>query len=173
MDLKLIQKLIAMMRRGELDEMELEDAPSGLKVRLRRTSEAPPVVPPAPIVHVVHGGSAAPAVPMAAPGASGSAEGGARGPAEPPPEPAVQGTPIQSPMVGTFYRSPSPEAEPFVQVGSRIQVDNPLCIIEAMKVMNEIKSEIAGEILEILVENGEPVEFGQPLFLVDTGVKTG
>ena len=73
---------------------------------------------------------------------------------------------IASPMVGTFYRSSSPDAEPFVQIGARIQAETPLCIIEAMKVMNEIKSEVSGEILEILVENGEPVEFGQPLFLV-------
>jgi oxaloacetate decarboxylase alpha subunit len=69
-------------------------------------------------------------------------------------------------MVGTFYRSSAPDAEPFVHVGSRIKPDAPLCIIEAMKVMNEIKSEVAGEVLEILAENGEPVEFGQPLFLV-------
>jgi acetyl-CoA carboxylase biotin carboxyl carrier protein len=78
------------------------------------------------------------------------------------------GTPIPSPMVGTFYRAGSPEAEPFVSVGKRISPDTVLCIIEAMKVMNEIKSEVSGEILEVLVENGEPVEFGQPLFLVKT-----
>jgi acetyl-CoA carboxylase biotin carboxyl carrier protein len=69
-------------------------------------------------------------------------------------------------MVGTFYRAPSPEAEAFVRVGSRVQAESVLCIIEAMKVMNEIRAETSGEIVEILVENGEPVEFGQPLFLI-------
>jgi acetyl-CoA carboxylase biotin carboxyl carrier protein len=69
-------------------------------------------------------------------------------------------------MVGTFYRSSSPEAEPFVGVGSEVKLETVLCIIEAMKVMNEIKAETTGRILEVLVENGEPVEFGQPLFLL-------
>jgi acetyl-CoA carboxylase biotin carboxyl carrier protein len=73
-------------------------------------------------------------------------------------------------MVGTFYRSASPDAEPFVKVGSRVNPDTVICIIEAMKVMNEIKAELSGEVLEVLAENGEPVEFGQPLFLVK---KTG
>src|SRR4029079_4692168 len=100
------------------------------------------------------------------------AVGGGHAPApESPAKPAakeVVGTAIQSPMVGTFYRAGSPEAEPFVTVGMRITPDKVLCIIEAMKVMNEIKSEVWGEVLEILAENGEPVEFGQPLFLVKT-----
>ncbi|MEM7014754.1 MAG: acetyl-CoA carboxylase biotin carboxyl carrier protein, partial [Verrucomicrobiota bacterium] len=86
--------------------------------------------------------------------------------AEQPAMPA--GHPITSPLVGTFYRSPSPEASSFVEVGSHIDVDQVLCIVEAMKVMNEIKSDVAGEVLEVLVENGEPVEYGQPLFLVKT-----
>jgi acetyl-CoA carboxylase biotin carboxyl carrier protein len=75
---------------------------------------------------------------------------------------------ITSPMVGTFYRSSAPDADPFVDVGVRIEEEDVICIIEAMKVMNEIKAEFGGEIVEILVENGEPVEFGQPLFLVQT-----
>lgn len=74
---------------------------------------------------------------------------------------------IKAPMVGTFYRSPSPEAPPFVETGQIIEIGQVICIIEAMKLMNEIKSEIRGKILEILAENGEPVEFGQPLFLVE------
>jgi acetyl-CoA carboxylase biotin carboxyl carrier protein len=72
-------------------------------------------------------------------------------------------------MVGTFYRSPSPDAAPYVEVGDRITKDTVVCIVEAMKVMNEIKAEVAGDILEILVQNGEPVEYGQPLFLVSGG----
>jgi acetyl-CoA carboxylase biotin carboxyl carrier protein len=161
MDLKLIQRLIALMNRGGLAEMDLEDSTSGLKLRLKRESATPP--PQAPLVHVLQGAAGIPAAPMHA---------AAHTPAAAAPEAAAPkaaiGTPIPSPMVGTFYRSASPEAEPFVAVGKRISPDSVLCIIEAMKVMNEIKSELSGEILEILVENGEPVEFGQPLFLVKT-----
>jgi len=74
---------------------------------------------------------------------------------------------IKAPMVGTFYRAPSPEAPPFVEIGQIVEIGQVICIIEAMKLMNEIKSEVKGKILEILVENGEPVEFGQPLFLIE------
>jgi acetyl-CoA carboxylase biotin carboxyl carrier protein len=81
--------------------------------------------------------------------------------------PPVQvGTPFTSPMVGTFYRASSPEAEPFTQVGASFGPDTTICIIEAMKVMNEIKAETSGRVVQILVQNGEPVEFGQPLFLI-------
>jgi acetyl-CoA carboxylase biotin carboxyl carrier protein len=159
MDLKLIQKLIRMMRSGGVGELEIEDPSSGLKLRLKREGESAPQ--PAPLVQLMH--AAAPA-PVPAPVATPGLEAPAAAAAAPPP--AAPGEAITSPMVGTFYRASSPDTEPFVQVGSRVEVDAPLCIIEAMKVMNEIKSEVAGEILEILVENGEPVEFGQPLFLV-------
>ncbi len=152
MDLKLLHRLIRIMKKGDLQELEVEDREGGIKVRLSRGKEAPPP----PMLHVVQApasGGYAPAAP-AAPEARGEAAS----------KPA--GHPITSPMVGTFYRSSAPDAEPFVQIGARIKPETRLCIIEAMKVMNEIKSEISGEILEILVENGEPVEFGQPLFLV-------
>lgn len=82
-------------------------------------------------------------------------------------EKALKTIEIKAPMVGTFYRSPSPEAPPFVETGQIIEIGQVICIIEAMKLMNEIKSEIRGRILEMLVENGEPVEFGQPLFLIE------
>ena len=72
-------------------------------------------------------------------------------------------------MVGTFYRAASPDSEPFSDVGTRINAESVLCIVEAMKVMNEIKAEMSGEVVEILVENGEPIEFGQPLFLIKKG----
>jgi acetyl-CoA carboxylase biotin carboxyl carrier protein len=114
-----------------------------------------------PLVHVMHG------APVAAPApAAASAPSASSAPTAPEAPAAVKGVTINSPMVGTFYRSSSPEADPFVRVGTRIELNRTLCIIEAMKVMNEIKSEISGELLEILAENGEPVEFGQPLFLV-------
>jgi len=163
MDLKLIQKLIRMMKNDGVGELELEDQKSGVRVRLKRGGDTPP--PAAPLVQLMHG-----AVPahLAAPEARATGGQPSARSIEAAAPAAPAGTPIVSPMVGTFYRSPSPESEPFVSVGSKIEVDSRLCIIEAMKVMNEIKAEIAGEILEILVENGEPVEFGQPLFLVKT-----
>jgi len=165
MDVKLIQRLIAMMRRGGLSELDVDDAQSGVKVRLKRETAAG-----APLVQVISGGGgvstgASMGGTLAAPSPlAGEAGGGA--PAASVKEPA--GSPIPSPMVGTFYRAASPEAEPFVSVGTRITPEKVLCIIEAMKVMNEIKAEVSGEIVEILAENGEPVEFGQPLFLVKT-----
>ena len=153
MDLKLLQRLIRIMKRGELTELEIEEKESGLRLRLRRGGEAP-----ATQVHLLQGAAASG---QAVPSAPAPASGPVTTPAE-----APAGHTIASPMVGTFYRASSPEAEPFVQVGTRIKPEAPLCIIEAMKVMNEIKSEVAGVVLEILVENGEPVEFGQPLYLV-------
>ena len=104
-------------------------------------------------------GGAAPVAPAVAPevAAAAPAEDAA---AEP------EGKVITSPMVGTFYRTPSPDADPFIRVGDRVEEDTIVCILEAMKVMNEIPAEAVGEIAEVLVENGEPVEFGQPLFLL-------
>jgi acetyl-CoA carboxylase biotin carboxyl carrier protein len=159
MDLKLVQRLMKMMEREGVHELELEDPKAGVKLRLKRAADAPPPQS-APVVHLMHAG-APPAMPAtaAAPATAGATPAAAPAP--------VQGTTIPSPMVGTFYRSPSPDAEPFVGVGSKISVDQTLCIIEAMKVMNEIRAEIGGEILQVLVENGSPVEFGQPLFLVN------
>jgi len=160
MDVKLIQRLIKLMKDGELFELELEDDKAGTRLRLKRGRPEAPAAP-MPLVHVMHGG------PVAAPAAAAaSAPVAASAPAEPEAPPAAKGVTINSPMVGTFYRSSSPEADPFVRVGTRIELNRTLCIIEAMKVMNEIKAEISGELLEILAENGEPVEFGQPLFLV-------
>ncbi|MDZ4774095.1 MAG: acetyl-CoA carboxylase biotin carboxyl carrier protein [Planctomycetota bacterium] len=162
MDLKLIQRLIAMMNRGGLAEIDLEDSNAGIKLRLKRESAAPP--PQAPLVHLLSGGHAlgGPMMHQAQAGVPAAHGSDALAKKE------LIGTPIPSPMVGTFYRSASPESEVFVAVGKRVTTDSVLCIIEAMKVMNEIKSEVSGEILEILVENGEPVEYGQPLFLVKT-----
>jgi acetyl-CoA carboxylase biotin carboxyl carrier protein len=113
-----------------------------------------------PVVHPV----VAPVVPAAAPAAGPAAA----------PQPATaaapvrQGEVVKSPMVGTFYRASAPDADPFVKVGDRVKPETTICIIEAMKVMNEIKAECEGEILEVLAQNGEPVEFGQPLFLIKT-----
>ena len=154
MDTRLIQRLVRIMQKGELSDLEVEDSKEGLRLRLRRGGE--PAQGTAPVVHVTHAGG--PAAPLPAPTPAAAAAPEAEAPA--------QGTPFPSPMVGTYYRSPSPEAEPFVEVGDTVGPETVLCIIEAMKVMNEIKAETSGTIVEVLVENGEPVEFGQPLFLL-------
>ena len=153
MDLKLLQRLIRIMKRGELTELEIDEQETGLRLRLRRGGEAPSTQ-----VHLVQGGAV---------GAAAPAPGPHAGPAAATAAPAASaGHTISSPMVGTFYRAPSPDAEPFVRPGTSFDEDSVICIIEAMKVMNEVKAEMRGEIVEILVENGEPVEYGQPLFLV-------
>ena len=170
MQIRLIQRLVALMQRGDVTELELEDSNAGLRVRLRRGQEAP--AGGMPVVHVTQASGAAAPVPMgpiglaAMPTAGVAAAAGGPGEAAPAAPAAPAGTPFPSPMVGTFYRASSPEAEPFVQVGSTFGPDSTLCIIEAMKVMNEIKAESSGRIVQILVANGEPVEFGQPLFLI-------
>lgn len=161
MDLKLIQRLVRLMKRADVTDLEIDDANAGMRVRLKRGSVDPGQ---APVVQVMQGAGGAPvaaAAPLAMPGAPQAA-------AEPEAAAAPAGHPVTSPLVGTFYRSPSPEAPSFVEVGSHVEVDQVLCIVEAMKVMNEIKADVAGEVLEVLVENGEPVEYGQPLFLVKT-----
>jgi len=155
MDLKLLQRLIRIMKRGELAELEVEDKESGLRIHLSRGTAAQP-----PLLQLMQAAAAPAPAPASFPGAGPAESAPAGAPAR------AGGHAIPSPMVGTFYRASAPDAEPFVQVGTRIKPEMRLCIIEAMKVMNEIKAEVAGEILEILVENGEPVEFGQPLFLV-------
>jgi acetyl-CoA carboxylase biotin carboxyl carrier protein len=145
LDLAELKRLVALMRANDLYEVEMEE--EGRRVRVVRGG--------APAVSYA---AAAPAVaPQPAAALAAAAPAAAK---------ESRGIEIPSPMVGTFYRSPSPDASPYVEVGDRIGKDTPVCIVEAMKVMNEIKAEVEGEILEILVQNGEPVEFGQPLFLV-------
>ncbi|MCB9916173.1 MAG: acetyl-CoA carboxylase biotin carboxyl carrier protein [Planctomycetes bacterium] len=159
LDPKLLRRLARVMSSEGVTKLSYKDPESGLELALER-GHAAPVAAPGPVVMM---SGPAPAAPMALPSAAPAAAGGApeAGGALPPGVVA-----IESPMVGTFYRSPSPEAEPFVSAGSRITADSVICIVEAMKVMNEIKAELSGEVVEVLVENGEPVEYGQPLFLV-------
>jgi len=161
MDLKIISRLVRIMQRGDVNELELDDSEHGYRVRLKRGTLEPAGSGAQPVVHVLQGGGLP--APAAAPGAPAPAAApeGTAGESTPP------GTkPFPSPMVGTFYRSPSPDADPFVSAGSTIEPETVVCIIEAMKVMNEVKAEMSGEVVEVLVENGEPVEYGQPLFLV-------
>ena len=153
-DLAELRRIVTLMRTNELVELELEDA--GRRVRLVRAGAAPLTLVPGTVHH---------ATPVAAPAAASAAPAAAAAPAAKASRES-RGAEITSPMVGTFYRAPSPDASPYAEVGDRVRTDTTVCIVEAMKVMNEIKAEVEGEILEILVQNGEPVEFGQPLFLV-------
>jgi acetyl-CoA carboxylase biotin carboxyl carrier protein len=140
-----------MMKENDLTEFSMEQ--DGLKIRIKRGPEGiqqTVTIPPPPAV-------VAPAPPAAATPTA---------PAAPVAEPAADIKFITSPMVGTFYRSPSPDSPPYIEVGQQIAEDSVVCIIEAMKVMNEIKAEIKGVITECLVENAKPVEFGQKLFAV-------
>jgi acetyl-CoA carboxylase biotin carboxyl carrier protein len=166
MDVRLIQRLVQIMRSAEVSELELDDQKAGLHLRLKRGPE-PPAAPAqllpfpaaaAPSMLVAPAGAASPAPPAPAAAAAAAV-----------PTAPARGEPFPSPMVGTFYRAASPEAEPFVQIGSSVRPDTTLCIIEAMKVMNEIKAETSGTVAEILVENGAAVEFGQALFLLRKG----
>jgi acetyl-CoA carboxylase biotin carboxyl carrier protein len=149
LDLKIIKQVIDLMKRSELSEFEFEE--DGFKLRLSRESNnsvAPIIQSVAPVNPV----TATPATP--APASSAEKEK-----AE---DPNVET--IKSPMVGTFYRAPSPDSANFTDEGKKVDVDSIVCIIEAMKVMNEIQAEVKGTITEILVEDGDAIEFGQPLF---------
>ncbi|HYA76392.1 MAG TPA: acetyl-CoA carboxylase biotin carboxyl carrier protein [Burkholderiaceae bacterium] len=155
MDLRKLKTLIDLVAESGIAEIEVTEGDD--KVRIVKHHNVPAVTQ-APIVAL----AAPPAVaPAAAPAVAGA-------PAAAPtttPEPAA-GQVVKSPMVGTFYRSPSPEAKPFVEVGQTVKPGDTLCIIEAMKLLNEIEAEIGGAIREILVENGQAVEYGQALFVI-------
>lgn len=153
MELKDIKKVVQMMKENDLTEFLLEDDSCTLQMK-RGTDGASQVVAAAPQM------IAAPAAPVAVPVAAAPVAAAA---------PAVDDglVEITSPMVGTFYASPSPDSDAFVQVGAEVTVDSVVCIVEAMKVMNEIKADVKGTVKKVLVDNATPVQFGQPLFLVD------
>jgi acetyl-CoA carboxylase biotin carboxyl carrier protein len=148
-DLKDIKAIIDLMKKNSVSEFELEK--QDFKIRLKRGGNGGPIV-----------GSYEdnPVLTYAQPAAGGPAA------ASPAPAAAPESTEleIKSPMIGTFYRAPSPEAASYIEVGSEVNPDTVVCIIEAMKVMNEIKAEAKGQITQVLLENAKPVEFGQPLF---------
>ncbi len=143
MDIRKVKKLIELLEHSGIDELEIREGEES--VRLARHPRPAPAPPPA-------------AAPAGAPAEA------------PPAEPAARANvhEITAPMVGTFYAAPSPGARPFVEPGARIEHGDTVCIIEAMKILNQIEADCTGTVLEVLVENGQPVEFGQPLFLVDT-----
>ncbi len=159
MDLKLIRNLVRIMERGEVSELEIDDEKAGLRIHLKRGDSQ---AAPGHSVVMVPGTGAPTPVSLAGPGDGGPGDGDPGGDGGR--DPSLEE--ITSPMVGTFYLAPSPGADPFTSVGTTMGEDSVICIIEAMKVMNEIKAETSGEVVEVLVENGEPVEFGQPLFLI-------
>jgi acetyl-CoA carboxylase biotin carboxyl carrier protein len=153
MELRDIKALIALMRENGLIELEVEDKKG--KIRLVRTSDFSPQPTPRPAGPSVR---PAPAKTLTSAAANATLEL------------AENQTLLRSPMVGTFYRSSAPDAPPFVQEGDMVQKGQALCIVEAMKMMNEIESEVAGRVVRILVENGQPVEYDQPLMVIETAV---
>jgi len=150
-----IRQIIDVMVAAGAVEVEMEDSTGG-RLRVRLKEDQPTIVAPS----APYAASALPAE-APAPASVSAVDPGEAG--------DVEGEEFVSPMVGTFYRAASPEAEVFCQIGDTIREDSTLCIVEAMKVMNEIKAELSGRIVAILVENGEPVEFGQPLFRIQRG----
>ncbi len=150
MNLKEIKEVIQIMNENQLSEFEMEK--DGLKIRLKKN-------PSGSFEQVVYETrqQASPA----------RAQGGGESREAPKPQAAAAKSTIKSPMVGTFYAAGAPDAPPLVQVGTEVQVGQVICIIEAMKLMNEIKAEVKGKIAELLVHNGDPVEFNQPLFVIE------
>jgi acetyl-CoA carboxylase biotin carboxyl carrier protein len=158
MDIRKVKKLIEMLEESSLAEIEIREGEESIRISRASSTGTQTVTHMMPTTHHHHTGAPAPAM---APAANGVAPAAAETPAAP------AGHAVKSPMVGTFYRSPSPGAKSFVNVGDSVNVGDTLCIIEAMKMMNEIESDKAGVVKAILKENGQPVEFGEALFIVE------
>jgi len=152
MDLRKLKKLIDLVQESGIAELEITEGEEKVKIVKGGEATVTPV-------------AAAAAPPAAAPAAGAAAAPAAAAAAAE--EPAQPGHVLKAPMVGTFYRSPSPEAKPFVEVGQNVKAGETVCIIEAMKLMNEIEADATGMIKAILVEGGQPVEYGQPLFIIE------
>ena len=156
MDIRKVKKLIDLLESSSVDEIEIHEGEESVRVTRHRDP------PAAPIHHYHAAPAAAPAAVMPPP---------AGGPAQPEAEAEDQLPPgyvVTSPMVGTFYQASSPGSKPFVSIGQRVAPGDTLCIIEAMKILNQIESEVTGEVTAIIAENGHPVEYGEPLFVIDT-----
>ena len=154
-DIRKLKELVRLMVANDLTELDLRDEQETVTLRRPGPQQAPQMMAPAPMQPVAAAPVAAPAAPAAAPDATS-------------PEPAADEglVPIESPMVGTFYASPSPDKPSFVKVGDTITADTVVCLVEAMKIFNEIKAETSGVLEKILPASGDSVEFGQPLFLI-------
>lgn len=154
MDIRKLRSLIEPVESSGIAELEISEGEESVRIsRYGQASQAPAAVPQASYLPT-------PAEPDKTEASGSNTE------ISKPREPELEGHVIRAPMVGTFYRSPSPEAKPFVEIGDKIQANETLCIIEAMKMLNQIHCDVAGEVADILVENGQPVEFDQPLFVI-------
>jgi len=151
MDLRKLKKLIDLVEESGISELELTEGEEKVRISRNLPNSQPAMHFAQPYMHGMMPHAPAPA---------------AAAPAAEPAAPVVEGHVVKSPMVGTFYRSPSPDAKSFVDVGSSVSVGDTLCIIEAMKLLNEIEADHSGVIKAILVENGQPVEYGEPLFII-------
>jgi acetyl-CoA carboxylase biotin carboxyl carrier protein len=153
MDIRKVKKLIELLEESGISEIEIKEGEE--TVRISRHSPASAPVYAAPVAYAAPPGAAAPAPPAAPAATAGS-----------PPAHAPEKV-VTAPMVGTFYAAPAPGAKPFVEIGSEVKPGDVLCIIEAMKMMNQIESDKAGRVVSVLVKNGDPVEFGQSLFVIE------
>lgn len=159
MDLRKLKTLIDLVSESNVSELEITEAEGKVRIVKSVAVESAPVVYAQPSMQpMAPAPAAAPAATPASPAAPAEAAPAAA---------AASGHAVKSPMVGTFYRASSPGAEPFVEVGSTVKVGQTLCIIEAMKILNEIEAEVAGTVKQILVDNGDAVEFGQTLFVIE------
>jgi acetyl-CoA carboxylase biotin carboxyl carrier protein len=149
MDIRKVKKLIELLEESDVAEIEIHEGEESVRISRGSTAVVAPMAAPVAAAPMATPPTAA--APVAAPAA----------------EPEVQGHAVRSPMVGTFYSAPSPEASAFVKEGDTVSAGQTLCIIEAMKILNQIESDKAGKITKILVENGQPVEFDQPLFIIE------
>ena len=160
MDIRKVKKLIDLLENSS-DEIEIHEGEESVRVTRHRE-------PPAAPVHHYHAAPAAGAVTAAPASVAGPVPGGTAVSDTATDSPLPPGYVVTSPMVGTFYQASSPGSKPFVSTGQRVAPGDTLCIIEAMKILNQIESEVAGEVKAIIAENGHPVEYGEPLFVIDT-----
>jgi acetyl-CoA carboxylase biotin carboxyl carrier protein len=152
MDIRKVKKLIELLDESGVAEIEIKEGEES--VRISRYSQSSQPMMAAPAAYAPPPAAAAPITPVETPATKAAAE-------------TIEGHAIKSPMVGTFYRAASPGATPFVEVGQSVNAGDTLCIIEAMKLLNQIEADKSGKVKAILVENGQPVEYDQPLFIID------
>ena len=157
MDLAYVKKVIKLIEKSEVDEIEIEE--EGKKIRVAKHKNQQPMYVQAAVQP-----GASPQIPSTPPASSPSAT-----PSQTPSsgKPDAKYQEVRSPIVGTFYRAPAPDAEPYIEIGQEVSVGSVLCIVEAMKLMNEIESDVSGRLAQVLVENGKPVEYNQVLFLIE------
>lgn len=158
MDLKLVKKLLDLISESEVDEVSIEEGE--FKIKVKKTSDAPSQAPMQYQIPQQPQPPQQPAQPQANQGTASKTEESEKSESKP------DGEVVKSPIVGTYYESPSPDSDPFIKVGDHVDAGQTLCIVEAMKIMNEIEAEFAGTIQKILVSDASPVEFDQPLFII-------